>query len=40
MSAKTGITQSDFGVKPYSLLMGSLKIADEVTIEFTGNHPK
>ena len=40
MSAQTGITQSDFDVKPYSLLMGSLKVADEVTIEFTGNHPK
>ena len=40
MSAQTGIMQSDFDVKPYSLLMGSLKVADEVTIEFTGSHPK
>ena len=40
MSAHTPITQSDFGIKPYSLLMGSLKVADEVTIDFSGKHPK
>jgi len=40
MSAHAAIIQSDFGVKPYSLLMGSLKVADEVAIEFTGKHPK
>ena len=40
MSAHTAITQSDFGIKPYSLVMGSLKVADEVTIEFSGRHPK
>ena len=40
MSAQTRITQSDFGVKPYSLMMGSLKVADEVMIEFTGKHPR
>ena len=40
MSAHAGITQSDFGIKPYSLLMGSLKVADEVTIDFAGKHPK
>lgn len=40
MSARARVTQSDFGIKPYSLLMGSLKVADEVTIEFTARHPK
>ena len=34
------LTQSDFGVKPYSLFMGSLKVADEVTIDFSATHPK
>ncbi|GBE68310.1 polyisoprenoid-binding protein [Mycobacterium sp. MFM001] len=34
MSAQATIRQSDFGVKPYSLLMGSLKVADEVTVSF------
>lgn len=40
MSARVPITQSDFGVKPYSLMMGALKVADEVTVEFTGSHPR
>jgi polyisoprenoid-binding protein YceI len=40
LSTQVSITQSDFGVKPYSLFMGSLKVADEVTVEFTATHPK
>jgi polyisoprenoid-binding protein YceI len=40
LSTGTAVRQSDFGVKPYSLLMGSLKVADEVTVSFTGQHPK
>ena len=40
MSAQISITQSDFGVKPYSLLMGAVKVADPVTINFTASHPK
>ena len=28
----TTLTQSDFGVKPYSLAMGTLKVADEVRL--------
>ena len=39
MTAQVAVTQSDFGVKPYSLMMGALKVADAVTIEFTGSHP-
>ena len=39
ISAQARVTQSDFGIKPYSLLLGSLKVADEVTIEFTARHP-
>ncbi len=27
------LVQSDFGIKPYSAMMGALKVADEVTIE-------
>lgn len=34
MSTRVSLHQSDFGVKPYSLFMGSLKVADEVTIDF------
>jgi polyisoprenoid-binding protein YceI len=40
LSAQVNLTQSDFGVKPYSLFMGSLKVADEVTVEFTATHPR
>lgn len=40
MSTEVGVTQSDFGVKPYSLLMGTMKVADEVTLRFTARHPK
>ena len=40
LPALAKVTQSEFGVKPYSLFMGSLKVADEVTIEFSATHPK
>lgn len=40
MSLSATVVQSDFGVKPYSLMLGSLKVADEVTVEFTGRHPR
>ena len=32
MSAAVTITQSDFGIKPYSAMMGALKVADDVEI--------
>jgi polyisoprenoid-binding protein YceI len=34
------VCQSDFGVKQYSLVMGSVKVADEVTITFTAQRAK
>ncbi len=40
MSAEVPVTQSDFKVKPYSLLMGTMKVADEVTVRFSARHPK
>ena len=40
MSAQLPVVQTQFGVKPYSLLMGTLKINDEVTVKFTARHPK
>ena len=40
LSTQVPVTQTDFGVKPYSLLMGSMKVADEVTIAFTAIHPR
>jgi polyisoprenoid-binding protein YceI len=40
LKAQTVVRQSDFGVKPYSLVMGSVKVADEVTISFTAQHER
>lgn len=40
LSAEVSVTQSDFKVKPYSLLMGTMKVADEVTVRFSARHPK
>lgn len=40
LSTQVPVTQSDFGIKPYSLMLGALKVADEVTIDFTATHPK
>jgi polyisoprenoid-binding protein YceI len=40
LSARVPVTQSDFGVKPFSLMMGALKVADEVTIDFSAKHSK
>jgi polyisoprenoid-binding protein YceI len=38
--SETAIRQSDFGVKPYSQLLGSLKVADDVTVSFTAQRAK
>ena len=35
MSAESTIRQSDYGIKPYSLLMGSVQVADEVSLTFS-----
>ena len=35
MSVESTIRQSDYGIKPYSLLMGSVQVADEVSLIFS-----
>lgn len=40
LTVQSPVTQSVFGIKPFSLLMGSLKVADEVTIAFAATHLK
>ncbi|HUL99485.1 MAG TPA: YceI family protein [Mycobacterium sp.] len=40
MSTDVPVRQSEFGVKPYSLFMGSMKVADEVTVSFTATRSK
>jgi polyisoprenoid-binding protein YceI len=40
LSSETVVRQSAFGIKPYSQLLGSLKVADDVTVAFTAQHTK
>ncbi|BBX73402.1 YceI family protein [Mycobacterium shinjukuense] len=40
MSVESVVRQSDYGVKPHSLLMGSLRVADEVTVSFAAVRAK
>ena len=40
LSSEAVVRQSAFGVKPYSLLMGSLKVADDVTVSFSAQRAK
>jgi polyisoprenoid-binding protein YceI len=40
LSSQAVVRQSEFGVKPYSLLMGSLKVADDVTVSFSAQRAK
>lgn len=40
LSLQSTVRQSDFGVKPYSLLMGSLQVADDVTVSFAATRRK
>src|SRR5947209_11559986 len=40
MSAESAVRQSDYGVKPYSLFMGSLRVADDVSVSFAAVRAK
>lgn len=40
MSTESTVRQTDYGIKPYSLLMGSVQVADDVSVTFTATHPK
>jgi len=40
MSAESSVRQTDFGVKPYSMFMGSMQVTDEVAVSFTAVHAK
>lgn len=40
LSAESTVRQSEYGIKPYSLLMGSVQVADEVALSFTAVHAK
>jgi polyisoprenoid-binding protein YceI len=40
LSSETTIRQTSFGIKPYSQLLGSLKVADDVVVAFTAKRAK
>ena len=40
VSCEAVVRQTEFGVKPYSLFMGSVKVADDVTVTFTASWAK
>lgn len=40
MSSETEVRHSDFGLKPYSMFFGGMKVADAVTVAFTAQRDK
>jgi polyisoprenoid-binding protein YceI len=40
LSSEATVRQSEFGIKPYSQLLGALKVADDVTVSFTAECAK
>ena len=40
LSCEAVVRQSDFGIKPYSMLMGSMKVVDTVTVSFSAEAAK
>jgi polyisoprenoid-binding protein YceI len=40
LSASARIAQTDWGIKPYSALFGTLKVVDEVDVELDGTLPR
>ncbi|BBX18660.1 S-adenosyl-L-methionine-dependent methyltransferase [Mycolicibacterium duvalii] len=40
MSCDAVVSHADFGLKPYSLMMGAMKVADEVAVSFTAERAK
>ncbi len=40
MTVESRVRQTDYGIKPYSLLMGSVRVDDEVTVSFSAVHAK
>ena len=40
MSCRADVRQSEFGIKPYSMLMGSMKVVDTVAVSFSADRAK
>lgn len=39
LSSESEVRQSDYGIKPFSMMMGALRVADTVTVTFEATHP-
>jgi polyisoprenoid-binding protein YceI len=40
MSCEAEVSHAEFGVKPYSMMMGAMKVADSVTVSFAAERAK
>jgi polyisoprenoid-binding protein YceI len=40
MSCDAHVRQSEFGIKPFSMFMGAMKVADDVTVSFAATRAK
>jgi hypothetical protein len=40
MSCDVRVRQSEFGVTPFSMFLGSMKVADDVAVSFSGSRAK
>lgn len=40
MSGEAEVRHSDFGMKPYSMMMGAMKVVDAVTVSWSAEHAK
>jgi polyisoprenoid-binding protein YceI len=40
MSSEVVLRQTDFGIKPYSMLMGAMRVTDAVTVQFTAERAR
>lgn len=40
LSCESDVRQTEFGIKPYSMLMGSMKVVDAVSVAFTADRRK
>jgi polyisoprenoid-binding protein YceI len=40
LSCQADVRHSDFGLEPYSMFLGSMKVVDTVTVSFAAEHPK
>ncbi|MDV3123849.1 YceI family protein [Mycobacterium sp. 21AC1] len=40
ITGETEVRQSDYGIKPYSMMLGAMKVADEVTVSLSLRLPR